>query len=274
MISDPIEHGGLLVHHDYLDPLRAAGLDSFDALMSAAGETNLDKKGLASWRQRIVLKAGDHTLFLKRYTKPPVREQLRQRIAGFGATAEVERHWLKRMAELGIAAPAVVAYGVRKRGLAETQSLIVTAKVPGISLEKWTPPHIDGKLRDRAFKRRLIDAVAAIVAKLHGAGLFHRDLYLAHLFIDDADDAYLRLALIDLQRVIQPRLFARRRRVKDLASLNYSTPRRAASTADRVRWYKRYRGIDRLMAADRTLIRAVVAKTKRIAQHSTKHRLG
>jgi heptose I phosphotransferase len=288
MAGDYVEHNGLLVHRDYLEVLRGAGLDSFDALLAVSGEANLKKKGLASWRERIPLGmgtagensadtagsgSGGRAFFLKRYTRPPLKEQLRQRLAGFPATAAMEWRWLRRAKELGIAAPIVVAYGLRRRGIIESNSVILTAKVPGISLEKWVPANVAGLLRDRAFKRILIAAVADLVAKLHGAGLFHRDLYLAHLFLD-GDPASPRLTMIDLQRVIRPRVFVRRWRVKDLASLNYSTPRAAATNADRLRWYKRYRGVERLMSADRALIRAVAAKTQRIARHSAKHRLG
>jgi hypothetical protein len=62
--------------------------------------------------------------------------------------------------------------------------------------------------------------------------------------------------------------------VKDLASLNYSTPRAAASSTDRLRWWKWYRGSERLSSADKRIIRAVVRKTRRIARHSARRRLG
>jgi heptose I phosphotransferase len=274
MASDHVQHGDLLIHRDFAQPLAAAGLDTFDALFAAPGETNLKKKGLATWRERIVLRVGGRLLFLKRYTKPPLSEQLRQRLTGFAATAEVEWYWIIRLAELGIGAPTAVAYGRRRSGPIETHSLLLTAAVPGMSMEKWTPLHASTRLRDRAFKHRLIEATADLVNRLHGAGLFHRDLYLAHLFLDDVDDQPPALSLIDLQRVIHPRLFIERWRVKDLASLNYSTPPSAATRADRVRWYKRYRGVKTLMAADRRLIRAVAAKTGRIARHSRKRGLG
>lgn len=282
MRKDYIEHGGLWIHRDDVQPLRDAGLDSFDALMAAPGQASLGKKGLASWRQRIVMNVAGRTLYLKRYNRPPVKEQLRQRLAGFSATAAIEWHWLGRVAELGIACPRIVAFGTRCRGGVEGQSLLLTEAIAGQSLEKWMPRQIESRLNDRAFKLRLIAAAADLVARLHGAGLFHRDLYLAHLFIDDphadsvhaADSPGPALALIDLQRIIQPRLSRRRWRIKDLASLNYSTPLKAATRADRLRWFKQYRGIRRLMSADRALLRAITAKTRRIARHSTKHRLG
>jgi hypothetical protein len=58
--------------------------------------------------------------------------------------------------------------------------------------------------------------------------------------------------------------------VKDLAALNYSTPARVASTADRVRWMKMYLGVRRLDATSRRLLYRVVGKTERIARHDAK----
>lgn len=256
--------------------LAAAGLDSLTALLAVQdGADLLSKPSLAPWRQRLRLSAGGQTYFLKRYRRPPLLEQLRQRLRSFPATAAVEWHWLRQLRELGINAPRPAAMGYRRRGWLETHSILLVAQVPGQSLEKWlsNPDHLP-RLEHRPFKQQLACALADLVRTLHRAGLFHRDLYLAHLFLEEPSPGQVRLWLIDLQRMIQPPLRRRRWIVKDLASLNYSTPARAASTADRLRWFKRYRGIDRLRAEDRRLIRAIVAKTRRIARHSAKRGLG
>ena len=281
MIEAVVQCGRLWVHGDYVPVLRAAGLDSLDALMAAPSEKRMDKPSLARWRQRVMLTAGGQTLFIKRYVRPPLLEQLRQRLGGVAATAQAEWRWLGRVAALGIAVPAPVAFGMRRRAIIEQQSLVVTAKLAGEALEQWVPRQVNDRLRNRAFKRRLIAATAALVARLHGAGYFHRDLYLAHIFIDDSgvdaaggDTGGPMLALMDLQRMIQPRLRRRRWMVKDLASLNYSTPPPAMSNADRLRWLKQYLGAPRLSSKDKRLARAVAAKTRRIARHSGKRGLG
>jgi heptose I phosphotransferase len=136
------------------------------------------------------------------------------------------------------------------------------------------PDAVDGRLRDRRFRRRLLGEVADVVARLHGAGFYHRDLYLSHFFLDDGADGDVGLTLIDLQRMIAPRMRRRRWIVKDLAALDYSTPAGAVSVRDRLRWYRRYRGVARLSREDRALLRAVAAKRRRIARHSAKHGLG
>ncbi|MHC4140595.1 MAG: lipopolysaccharide kinase InaA family protein [Planctomycetota bacterium] len=252
------QRGELLVHQDHLEALTAAGLDSFDALMIAPGEAVLHKKGLAGWRQRVALRVGDRRLYLKRYIKPPWHEQVRLRLRGFGATAEVEWHWLRELPGLGLPGPQPVAYGCRRRAGLERQSLLLTDSVPGTSLERWVPDQLDGRLADRGFKTRL-------AADLAG---------LSHVFIDEDADGPARLFLIDLQRVIRPRLRWRRWMIKDLAALDYSTPAAAASSADRLRFWLRYRGAQSLTPGDKPIIRAIARKARRIARHSARRRLG
>jgi tRNA A-37 threonylcarbamoyl transferase component Bud32 len=268
------QHGELQVHQDHLEALHAAGLDSFDALMRAPGEAVLHKKGLAGWRQRVVLHVGGRNLYLKRYRKPPLREQLGLRLRGFGATAQVEWHWLRQLPELGLPGPQAVAYGCRCRAGLERQSLLLTGEVPGKSLEQWVPGELDRRLADRAFRARLGADVAKLVARLHASRLVHRDLYLSHVYIDEDADGSVRLALIDLQRVMRPKLRWRRWMIKDLAALAYSTPPAAASSADRLRFWMRYRGAERLAPGDKAIIRAVTRKARRIARHSARHGLG
>lgn len=285
---------GLTVHPDFAEPLAAAGLASLEAVLQTPGDDDLHKPGLAGWRQRLRLKlpapgGGEPAvIYLKRYTKPPLKEQWANRKQGHADCAAVEWHWLTELDRLGVPGPVPVLYGSKRRRGLEAASVMATAAVPGEALERWVPRQLGpgGTLADRATKLRLIAMTADLVAKLHGQGLIHRDLYLAHLFLDprvlapgssDADpgDASLPggITLIDLQRMIRPRLRWRRWVVKDLSALNYSTPADAASTADRVRWFRRYRGLAgdaRLSPDDKALIRAVVAKTGRVARHDAK----
>src|SRR4051812_27846726 len=73
----------------------------------------------------------------------------------------------------------------------------------------------------RASFDRLLEPTADLSARLHDAGLHHRDLYLCHFFAR-ADDGGDDLKLIDVARVKElPRLFSRRWVVKDLAQFWY-----------------------------------------------------
>ena len=76
-------------------------------------------------------------------------------------------------------------------------------------------------------KRRLVAEMARITATLHGARIFHKDLYLCHFYLDRGrlreDPGDVRLALIDLHRLGEHRLWPDRWRWKDLGQLLYST---------------------------------------------------
>lgn len=275
MPTAPPPQDALQVHPDYAQALADAGLSSLEALMKVESEADLGKPGLAAWRERIVLsvrvKDQPQTFFLKRYHHPPMREQLEQRLAGFPNSAAVEWYWLSELARLEIAGPVPVAYGAMRKGAIERCSAAVTAAVPGVSLEKWVPMQLSagGLFTELKLKRLLSQALAKLVRKLHANKLIHRDLYLAHVFIDESSlekaqtPEEVTLTLIDLQRMIRPKLRWVRWVVKDLSALNYSTPAQAASTADRVRWFKQYREYrkgKKMSAKDRTILRRIIAK--------------
>jgi len=277
--QEPVEYeriGELIVHPDYLKALADKGLCDLGALMETPGENRLAKRGLAPWRQRLLLTLntsnGVRKCYLKRFTQPPWRQQFKNLMAGFASTAEVEFHWIRRLTVLGISTPQVVACGSRRSGFREVASLLLTAELHGESLEKWLPRRAASL--GRSMKRSLSQNLAALVAKLHNAGLVHRDLYMSHIFIAAKGEDHIDLSLLDLQRVVRPRWRKWRWIVKDLAALNYSVPFSVATKADRVRWLKLYLNERAVAANRRALIRAVVRKTGRIARHSAKHGLG
>lgn len=268
--------GDLWVHPEYQGLLAENNLCDFDALLRTSGERQLSKRGLAKWRERLALTlsspTGKQRFFLKRYSCPPLGQRLKALLTNTPVTAKAERHWVATVVRLGIEAPMPVAYGIRRTAWRDVNSLLLTAALPGESLERWLPARANQL--DRPARLRLCDLLAEMTAKLHNAGLVHRDLYLSHIFVDCQSDGACRLFLLDLQRVLQPRWRLRRWVVKDLASLNYSAPRSVVTQADRMRWLKRYLGKKKLSTVDRALIRAIVRKTGRIARHSIKHGLG
>jgi heptose I phosphotransferase len=233
---------------------------------------------LARWRERVGMTLPEaraaRRFFLKRYHQPPLRQQLRRLLAGYASTAAVEWHWLHLIGGLGIAVPTPVAYGASLAGWKERGSLLLTEEVPGESLDNWIPAAVRRGGLGRRVRGVLVERTAQLVARLHHADVVHRDLYLAHLFVHAAGDGDYELTLIDLQRVLAPRWRRRRWIVKDLASLNYSTPFAAAGRTDRLRFMLRYLSEDRLSRRSKELIRAIVRKTERIARHSSKHELG
>jgi len=266
----------LWVNPAFGEALTKRGLESLDAMMATSAERSLHKRGLATWRERLMVEPSDGLprLFIKRYVRPPLKEQLKRLLSGGRSTAETEWAWIRALDNLGIAVPPAVACGWDRSFVIERRSVLVTAEIPGGSLERWVAEQNNVTGVAPVVKRAVMRALADITARLHGAGLVHRDLYLAHVFMAPAAGAAPALTLIDLQRVFRPHWRFERWRIKDLAALNYSTPPGAASRADRLRWFKWYLGHSKLGPAERRLIGRVVHKTARIARHSHKHGLG
>jgi heptose I phosphotransferase len=194
---------------------------------------------------------------------------MRRSGSGVSSLAGNEWEWTRRLTNDGIPCVQAVAFGEEFTGSHERRSAILTAGVPGQSLERWVVQWRDA---DRLTIQRLITATAALISRLHGQGYIHRDLYLSHVFYDPSPPIERSLSLIDLQRVIRPRWRFRRWMVKDLASLNFSTPSRLVSRTDRVRWLRRYLGTEKLDASARRLVYRVVGKTQRIAERAQRKR--
>jgi len=89
----------------------------------------------------------------------------------------------------------------------------------------------------------LLAPTADLAAKLHTAGLHHRDLYLCHFFIPPKRGEGTELRLIDCARVKElPRFLTRYRWVvKDLSQFWYSTLKHPEITdGQRLTWLNRY----------------------------------
>jgi hypothetical protein len=261
--------GDLTIAPGYETFLHANGLDSLDALFAYTSGQRLDKPGLDPWRERLRLTLRDgereRVFYLKRFFYPPRRAGRAMRRSGAGAPslAGNEWAWIQRLTADGIPCVEAVAYGEEVRRGREARSAILTAEAPGRSLERWVREWGEA---DRPMVRRLVPATASLISGLHGCGYIHRDLYLSHVFFDPSQPIERSLRLIDLQRVIQPQCCIRRWVVKDLASLNFSTPSSLVSRSDRLRWLRLYLEVEKLDAAARRLVYRVIGKTQRIAR--------
>jgi Lipopolysaccharide kinase (Kdo/WaaP) family len=112
------------------------------------------------------------------------------------------------------------------------------------------------------------------VRLLHRNLLFHRDLYLSHIFLTRNADGRIVLRVIDLARMIEKPLRPRRWRIKDLASLDYSATSPLVSRADRLRFFKTYCGPDASPDEMRRDMAAVRVRARRIARHDARRRAG
>ena len=188
---------------DYEAKLRAAGLTTYNAFMTTTAGEALVKPGLGG-RERIRLRLGEETVYLKRY--------------GSVGPAVAEKASVTLISDVGLPTMRLVAWGIGDDG-----GFVMVTEVPGDALSR----RMDA-LRERFGDSPVVgDALAGqlgeLAAKLHRADLVHRDLYADHIFVDVRDET-LDLYLIDLARVFPTRRRRWRWRLKDLAALKYSLP--------------------------------------------------
>jgi hypothetical protein len=178
-----------------------------------------------------------------------------------GAADEIRGIDLLRSAE--IPTVPLVGWGT----LSDGRSFVITEDLAGFrDSEKL--------VRERMPFDLLIGPTSELAAKLHDAGLHHRDLYLCHFFSRAAGDrsSEVEVRLIDAARVDRMRSVLTRWRwvVKDLAQFWYSTTQIETITdAQRDEWLRRYAERRKLCCLPR-LRAAVMRKAAWIARHDAK----
>jgi len=167
--------------------------------------------------------------------------------------ADAEALGLSRLEAAAIPTAPLVGWGA----LADGRSFIILEDLVGFRAAD--------KLIAQGFAfERLLESTAALAARLHSAGLHHRDLYLCHFFVKPAPSLDVRL--IDAARVKPlPRWpFRNRWIVKDLAQFWYSARLLGTSDAQRMAWLEAYGRIAQIEAHRwRSSIERKVARIRR-----------
>jgi hypothetical protein len=262
----------------YVKAFEKLGLTSFDALFSFNAGKNLAKENLAGFRSRLQFEIElpavpqPTTVFLKRYNSPPITLQLRNWLAHRTRISCGFVEWVSasQLTSAGVPVPRTIAYGEQWGGLFEKRSFIITEKIPNAeALERKLPECFDGQPTIANLKRRrqFIAQLAGFIKRFHETKHRHRDLYFSHIFQDNNGGFFL----IDLARVFKPMVLRRRYRIKDIAQVYYSAPRRYFSNTDRLRFYLVYAGKSKLTGTDKVFIRRVINKVKRMERHNIKH---
>lgn len=150
-----------------------------------------------------------------------------------------------RLADAEVLAPGVAAFGESGASPATRRSLVVCDALDGfVSLEEIANEWALNP-RPTAVKRRLLLAVADLAARMHAAGVYHRDFYLCHLLANAAKlaEGDVELAVIDLHRALvadgRAPVVAR---VRDLAALCYSAAPVPLARTDIARFVGAYTG--------------------------------
>ena len=255
-----------------------------DALPPDLGETVMTlesrdrlhaKQGRSTARVVFHGPAGPVPVYLKRHFRLPWPARLAAllNLRGRHTPGAAEFDHLNRARGLGLAVPDVVAAGERIGPWGRLQSFLIVAELTGSLPLHEAIPALSARLDPPAFerlKRGLARETAGIAATLHRARVFHKDLYLCHYFLDMSrlDQPGRRLALIDLHRLAEHKVWPDRWRRKDLGQLLFSTEGvTGLNDRDALRFWAHYRRLTALREPRREA-RKVARKAASYLRHN------
>lgn len=155
----------------------------------------------------------------------------------------------------GLDTMTVAAFGSKGMNPASVKSFVVTDDlVDTLSLEDVGEQWVSQGRTPVVFKRALIAKVGHIARTMHGAGINHRDFYLAHFLMPESDVKQQNvdgpMYLIDLHRSQVRSTVPRRWQIKDLGGLYFSTARFGMTRRDLLRFVRAYTGLPLRQALD------------------------
>ncbi len=194
--------------------------DPFTAMMQLQGKAFRDVPG----RKTLQVQIGGKSFFVKQHFGVGWGEIFKNLFSlkkpVLGAMTEVAA--IQKLDAIGIPNTPLVAYGQRGCNPATMQSFVLTEDLGDIITAEELS---EGWLSKPAESRQaLIQALAELAKKLHGAGLCHRDFYLCHFVVKKAEfeQGKLNLHLIDLHRMLQGQSSNGKPVMKDIAGLFFS----------------------------------------------------
>jgi len=258
----PSDEGRVYVVPDVADAFRRLGLTRFGDFLKWQGDQHVQRHA-HHWNCKFRVTEDDgreRTFYLKRTRNGKLTSWLRGLVCGSPqrSSAHTELAGVLSLLAQGIGTVRPVAWGQRRVKPWTLESFFISEELPdAVPLDDFMSDRFTGTLSTErlAEKRRLARHVADLVRRFHEAGLNHQDLYCSHVFVGRGDER--PLYLIDLHRVQHRRWLRHRWVVKDLGQLSGSTPDGVVTLTDRMRFWKRYRGIAKLGPVDKAMFRWV-----------------
>lgn len=218
----------------------APDVQDFAGLMALTGRVYRQVKD----RQTHQLMLGGQSVFIKKHYGVGWLEIIKNLISLKRPVLGARNEWLaiQKLNQIGIATTPLLAFGERGWMPATRQSFIITQDLGDIVTLEELCDTWQSKPPTPQFKRQLIRKVANLARVFHDSGMLHRDFYLCHFALQQAQlsDANAPLILMDLHRVeIYPQLPAGKRR-KDLAGLYFSALHIGLGKRDWLRFLRQY----------------------------------
>jgi tRNA A-37 threonylcarbamoyl transferase component Bud32 len=234
--------GRVFVIAKHQELLRQLGLDTMEGVKKFKGELIKNHKGRRDI-QSIEHRTAENNqpplvLFLKRNWKPYRKDGLKSLLSRGEAWSQSRVEWenLLALQRAGIGVAEPVAFGEECGPFWEKFSFIITAGARGdLTVDQFLRTCTDADER-----RRVTDALAVTVRKMHDAGLASPDLFTRHIFLERGPEP--KFCLIDMARLDRRRSLSPRLRARDLAALNVTAPLRFVSARERSRFFQIYGG--------------------------------
>jgi len=252
----------LLINPAWADELAALGLRTFADFFHFAGG-QLIRARPRKTRTVVRLDAAGIPCFLKREHGTRLKDYWRNWWAGFGFVSKSRREWevLNLLRERGLNCPEPIAVG--ERG---TLAFLLVRGLEGtVELHRYLARK---EVRRPAVRQALLCQLGVTLARFHGAGFSHPDLFPHHVFVRESDQS---IFLIDLQRSQAGRPLSWNQRWRDLASLHTALSDALVSSRERLgclRVYLRESGTPYL----RQLWRHAVGAIERRGHHLLRRR--
>ncbi len=191
-------------------------------------------------------------VYLKRHYELPAKHG-RQAISDPETTHSPgleEYEHLQWAAAHGILVPRAVAAGEFLLPGGKLQSFIALEELTGQLPLHEAVPLAAGRLPAADFQRwkdALSEELVRLSHEFHSRGVYHRDWYFCHFYIDAADTKRVpaawrgRVTVIDLHRMVHQGIGGLRTRAKDLAQLLYSSDVPGVTDDDRRKFWQAYR---------------------------------
>jgi tRNA A-37 threonylcarbamoyl transferase component Bud32 len=232
----------IFVNPRFEELVRHHRLDEFDRVMHWNGAQRVGRQ-FKRHIDRIAIEHDGATvrLFLKREWQTYLKDRFRNWLAGLGWGTKARREWhvltMMREAGLGCAEPVVAA----ERTGFRPQGYLLLCEIPGAEL---LCPHLARHVTwmTVADRRQFWAHLGREVARLHGIGIDHPDLFSKHILITPGGepDRLPQVSFIDMQRSTTRRVVSISRRVRNLAALDATLPEDLASATDRLTFLQSY----------------------------------
>jgi heptose I phosphotransferase len=236
---------------------RFAGADWLDRIMAVPTPDRFHaKQGRSIGRWTLTSDAGETlVVYLKRHFELPWRHgRLAQLFPGRAWSPGLQEWEHLRWAEReGLPVPRAWAAGELRGPGDKLQSFLAVEELAGMLPLHEAIPLASERLDAAMFggwKRGLIAECARLTRELHRRRAFHKDLYLCHFYIAEADTRVPptswsgRVVVIDFHRLARHRFGWQWYAVKDLAQWVYSADVPGMTAADNDHFWAEYRSGD------------------------------